>query len=86
MILYFLISTAPSDSPYYAYGGLDTMIPPIVSLAVFVGVSLATQKKTPPRHDVIYLIPNDDDVVSGADVDQWVNPIDVRQIAGAKRT
>ena len=86
MILYFLISTAPTDSPYYQYGGLDTMIPPLVSLAVFVGVSLATQKRTPPRHDVIYLIPNDEDVVSGADVEQWVNPIDVRQLSGAKRS
>jgi hypothetical protein len=56
------------------------MIPPIVSLAVFVGVSLRTQKLTPPRHDVIYLIPSDDDTVTGADLSEWVQPIDVRQV------
>jgi Na+/proline symporter len=79
LILYFIISTAPPTSPYFAYAGLDTMIPPIVSLIVFVSVSLATQKRTPPRPDVLYLIPSDDDVVSGADVTEWVKPIDVRQ-------
>jgi hypothetical protein len=56
------------------------MIPPLVSLIVFVGVSLATQRRAPPRSDVIYLIPNDDDVVSGADVFEWRNPIDVRTL------
>jgi SSS family solute:Na+ symporter len=80
MVLYFLISVAPSSSPFSAYAGLDTMIPPLVSLAVFVGVSLKTQKKTPPRHDVIYLIPNDMDSVTGADLSEWVKPIDVRQV------
>ena len=56
------------------------MIPPLVSLVVFVSVSLATQKKTPPRHDVIYLVPSDEDVVSGTDVSEWIKPIDVRQV------
>jgi hypothetical protein len=56
------------------------MIPPPISLAVFILVSLATQKKTPPRHDVIYLVPRDEDVVAGTDVKDWVNPIDVRLI------
>src|SRR5919205_507375 len=64
LVLYFLITTAAPTSPYAAYGGLDTMIPPLVSLAVFVSVSLATQKRTPPRSDVVYLIPSDEDVVS----------------------
>ena len=80
MILYFLITIAPSTSPYASYAGLDTIIPPIVSLAVFVGVSLATQKRSPPRHDIVYLIPSDTDSVSGADVSEWVNPIDVRLV------
>src|SRR5215467_5255620 len=80
MILYFLITIAPSSSPYASYAGLDTMIPPIVSLAVFVGVSLATQKRSPPRHDIVYLIPSDMDSVTGADVSEWVNPIDVRLV------
>jgi len=83
-ILYFIISTAPPTSPYFAYAGLDTMIPPLVSLAVFVLVSLATQKKTPPRQDVIYLIPSDEDVVTGADVTEWVKPIDVRQVTSKR--
>jgi Na+/proline symporter len=80
MIFYFLISTAPPGSPYASYAGLDTIIPPLVSLAVFVGVSLRTQKRTPPRHDVIYLIPSDNDTVTGADLHEWVHPIDVRQV------
>ena len=84
LILYFLITSAPSNSPYAAYAGLDTMIPPLVSLAIFIPVSLATQKRTPPRHDVVFLIPSDDDVVSGADVKEWVKPIDVRQIKSRK--
>lgn len=80
LVLYFVITTATPGSPYFAYAGLDTMIPPLVSLVVFVSVSLATQKKTPPRHDVIYLVPSDEDVVSGADVSEWIKPIDVRQV------
>lgn len=80
LILYFLITSAAPTSPYYAYGGLDTMIPPIVSLVVFISVSLVTQKRTPPRHNVIYLVPSDEDVVSGADVSEWVKPIDVREV------
>lgn len=80
LFLFFLITNAPSDSPYAAYAGLDTIIPPLISLPVFILVSLATQKRTPPRHDVVYLIPSDPDVVTGADVKEWVNPIDMRQI------
>jgi SSS family solute:Na+ symporter len=84
LVLYFLITSAAPTSPYAAYGGLDTMIPPLISLVVFVSVSLATQKKTPPRHDVVYLIPSDEDVVTGAEVSEWVKPIDVRQVKGKK--
>lgn len=42
--------------------GLDTMIPPVVSLIVMVPVSLMTQKQDPPKHEVIYEIPSDEDV------------------------
>ena len=80
LVLFFLITNAPSGSPYLAYAGLDTIIPPLVSLPIFIFVSLATQKRNPPRHEVVYLIPNDLDVVTGADVKDWVNPIDTRQI------
>jgi Na+/proline symporter len=84
LVLYFLITTAAPTSPYAAYGGLDTMIPPLISLVVFISVSLATQKRTPPRPDVVYLIPSDGDVVSGADVSEWVKPVDVRQVKNKK--
>ncbi|HWY34185.1 MAG TPA: hypothetical protein VNX68_06030, partial [Nitrosopumilaceae archaeon] len=80
LILFFLITNAAPTDPMFAYAGLDTIIPPLISLPVFILVSLATQKRNPPRHDVIYLIPNDSDVVTGADVKDWVNPIDVRQV------
>ena len=84
MILYFTISTAPPESPLFAYLGLDTFIPPIVSFIVFVSVSLATYKRSPSKHDVIYLIPSEEDVVSGTDVTKWVNPIDIRKVPGYK--
>ena len=88
LFLFFLITNAPASSPYAAYAGLDTIIPPLVSLPVFIFVSLATQRRTPPRHDVVYLIPNDMDVVTGADVKDWASPIDMRVVdgkSGAKR-
>ena len=78
--MYFVISTATPDSPYFPYLGLDTFIPPLVSLAIFVGISYATYKKSPSKHDVIYLIPSEEDVVNGTDVAEWKNPIDVRQV------
>ncbi|MEE8318191.1 MAG: hypothetical protein V3R36_00990 [Dehalococcoidales bacterium] len=42
--------------------GLDTLIPPVVSLMVMVPVSLMTQKQDPPKHEVINEIPSDEDV------------------------
>ncbi len=45
--------------------GLDTLIPPIVSLVVMVLVSLLTQETHPPKHEVIDLIPDDADVLAG---------------------
>ena len=44
--------------------GLDTMIPPVVSLVVMVAVSLLTQKQDPPKHEVINESPDDDAVLS----------------------
>jgi Na+/pantothenate symporter len=44
--------------------GLDTLIPPVVSLAVMVPVCLLTQKQDPPKHQVIYETPDDDAVLS----------------------
>ncbi len=48
-----------------ALAGLDTMIPPVVSLIVMVVVSLLTQKSHPPKHEMIEFIPHDADVLSG---------------------
>lgn len=45
--------------------GLDTIIPPIVSLIVMVVVSLMTQESYPPKHHVISEIPDDADVIAG---------------------
>jgi Na+/proline symporter len=44
--------------------GLDTLIPPVVSLMVMVPVSLLTQKQDPPKHEVIDEQPDDDAVLS----------------------
>ncbi|MBW2148207.1 MAG: hypothetical protein JRI22_14415, partial [Deltaproteobacteria bacterium] len=44
--------------------GLDTLIPPVVSLIVMVPVSLMTQKKYPPKHHVISEAPEDIDVLA----------------------
>ena len=50
--------------------GLDTMIPPIVSLIVFVLVAYATQHKYPgkARHDVRDYVPPEEDVIAGEDL------------------
>ena len=45
--------------------GLDTLIPPVVSLFIVVGVSLATQKSHPSKHHVIHEIPDETEVLAG---------------------
>lgn len=57
IILYFVIP------PHLA--GLDTLIPPVASLLVMVPVSLATQARDIPRHEVINVIPTEEQVLSG---------------------
>lgn len=56
LILYF---TIPLE-----LAGLDTLIPPVVSLLVMVPVSLATQKVDPPRHHVVNEVPPDELVLA----------------------
>jgi Na+/proline symporter len=51
MVLYFTIPPA--------LAGLDTLIPPLVSLAVMVPVSLLTQKQDPPKYKVVQETPDD---------------------------
>ena len=50
--------------------GLDTMIPPVVSFVVFIGVALATQNKYPgkARHDVRDYVPPEEDIIAGEDL------------------
>lgn len=57
--------TMPED-----LAGLDTMIPPVVSFAVFFAVALATQSKYPgkARHDVRDYVPPEEDIISGEDL------------------
>ena len=52
------------------WAGLDTMIPPVVSFVVFIGVALATQNRYPgkARHDVRDYVPPEEDVIAGEDL------------------
>lgn len=52
------------------WAGLDTLIPPPISFALFVVVALATQKRYPgkARHDVRDYVPPEEDVISGEDL------------------
>jgi SSS family solute:Na+ symporter len=56
--------------------GLDSMIPPVVSFALFIAVALATQKNYPGhhRHGVVDYVPPEDDVVRGEDLKNYVGP------------
>ena len=66
----FLIGSALRLYLFYTIpehlAGLDTMIPPLVSLIVMVPVSLWTQEKHPPKHDVIHYVPTEEEVLSTA--------------------
>jgi Na+/proline symporter len=52
------------------WAGLDTMIPPPISFALFIIVALATQKKWPgkERHDINDYVPPEEDVILGEDL------------------
>src|SRR5919199_2463160 len=56
------------------YAGLDTMIPPPISFALFIIVALATQKKYPGRPGVVDYIPPEEDVIRGEDLKGYVSP------------
>jgi Na+/proline symporter len=58
------------------YAGVDSMIPPVVSFALFVGVALATQKKYPgeQRHGVVDYVPPEEDIIRGEDLKGFVTP------------
>jgi Na+/proline symporter len=50
--------------------GLDTMIPPVVSFALFIVVAYATQSKYPgkARHGVLDYVPPEEDMITGNDL------------------
>ena len=56
------------------YAGIDTMIPPVVSFVLFVGVAFATQNKYPGRPGIINYVPPEEDVVRGEDLKGYVDP------------
>jgi Na+/pantothenate symporter len=56
LILYFTI-------PEHLVG-IDTMIPPVVSLLVMIPVSLMTQESHPPKHHVLDYVPTEEEVLS----------------------
>ena len=58
--------------------GLDTMIPPPISFALFIIVALATQKKYPgkQRHGVNDYIPPEEDMILGEDLKNYRGPAD----------
>jgi Na+/proline symporter len=62
-----------------SYAGIETMIPPIISLVVFVTVALLTQKREPGEyyHGVIDYIPPEEDIVLGQDLKDYKPPAGV---------
>jgi solute:Na+ symporter, SSS family len=56
------------------YAGIDTMIPPVVSFVLFIGVALLTQKKYPGRPQIIDYVPPEEDVIRGEDLKHYVSP------------
>jgi solute:Na+ symporter, SSS family len=56
------------------YAGIDTMIPPVVSFVLFIGVALTTQKKYPGRPGIINYVPPEEDIIRGEDLKGYVDP------------
>jgi solute:Na+ symporter, SSS family len=59
-----------------SYAGIETMIPPLISLVVFVSVALATQKRYPGYllHGIVDYIPPEEDVINGDDLRGYTPP------------
>jgi solute:Na+ symporter, SSS family len=68
LLMFFII---PED-----LAGLDTFIPPLISVPLFVVVALATQKKYPgeQRHGVVDYVPPEEDIINGEDLKGYVEP------------
>jgi solute:Na+ symporter, SSS family len=58
------------------WAGLDTMIPPAISVPLFIAVALATQKKYPgeKRHGVVDYVPPEEDIINGEDLKRYTEP------------
>ena len=64
LILFFSVGN-PAFGIFYIpehLAGLETLIPPVVSLLVMVPVCLLTQKQDPPKHGVISESPSEEEV------------------------
>ncbi|UCF35390.1 MAG: hypothetical protein JSU96_11095, partial [Acidobacteriota bacterium] len=48
-----------------AYAGLDTLIPPVLSLIVFIVVSRMTRDVSKPNHEALTYAPTDEELVKG---------------------
>jgi fructose-specific phosphotransferase system IIC component len=59
--------------------GVDTMIPPVISFALFIGVALATQKKYPGRPGIVDYVPPEEDVVRGEDLKGYADTAGYRR-------
>lgn len=58
------------------WAGLDTMIPPAISVPLFIAVALATQKKYPgeKRHGIVDYVPPEEDIINGVDLKGYTEP------------
>src|SRR5918996_3984728 len=58
------------------YAGLDTLIPPPISVGLFIVVALITQKKYPgkQRSGVVDYVPPEEDVIRGDDLKGYEDP------------
>src|ERR687898_363342 len=66
LVLFFLIPVE--------LAGLDTLIPPVVSVIIFVVVALTTQRTYPGRYGVVDYVPPEEDVINGEDLRGYVAP------------
>ena len=68
LLMFFII---PAE-----WAGLDTMIPPLISVILFVAVALATQKRYPgeKRHGVVDYVPPEEDIIIGEDLKGYNEP------------
>ncbi len=59
-----------------SYAGIETMIPPLIALVVFVSVALFTQERAPGylRHGIVDYVPPEDDIVNGEDLKGYRPP------------